>query len=54
MAVTLLYFDWAMLKSLLQSLPEVDARIQSANRIALFLDFDGTDPDQAIMAAASG
>jgi trehalose-phosphatase len=31
-----------MLKSLLQSLPEVDARIQSANRIALFLDFDGT------------
>jgi trehalose 6-phosphate phosphatase len=31
-----------MLKSLLQCLPEVDSRIQSANRVALFLDFDGT------------
>ncbi|MEI9976180.1 MAG: trehalose-phosphatase [Ignavibacteriota bacterium] len=31
-----------MLKPLLQSLPEVDARIRAANRVALFLDFDGT------------
>jgi trehalose 6-phosphate phosphatase len=31
-----------MLKPLMQFLPEVDARIQSANGIALFLDFDGT------------
>ena len=31
-----------MLKPLMQHLPEVDAKIQSANRVALFLDFDGT------------
>ena len=46
-----------MLKPLLQSLPEVDARIQEANRIALFLDFDGTlapivdDPAAAKLAS---
>jgi trehalose-phosphatase len=31
-----------MLKPLLQSLAEVDERIQTAGRVALFLDFDGT------------
>jgi trehalose-phosphatase len=31
-----------MAKPLLQSLTEVDARIQNASRLALFLDFDGT------------
>ena len=31
-----------MLKPLLQSLSEVDSRIQSAQGVALFLDFDGT------------
>jgi trehalose 6-phosphate phosphatase len=31
-----------MSKPLLHFLPEVDARIQSAGRVALFLDFDGT------------
>lgn len=42
-----------MLKPLMQHLPEVDARIQSASRVALFLDFDGTlagivpDPSEA-------
>lgn len=46
-----------MLKPLLQSLTEVDARIQEANRIALFLDFDGTlspivdDPATAKLAS---
>jgi len=31
-----------MAKSLMQSLPEVDERIREADRLALFLDFDGT------------
>jgi trehalose 6-phosphate phosphatase len=31
-----------MLNPLLQCLPEVDEKIQSASRVALFLDFDGT------------
>lgn len=32
----------AMLVPLMQSLAEVDAKIQTAGRVALFLDFDGT------------
>jgi trehalose 6-phosphate phosphatase len=42
LALTLLVSYRPMLKPLMQFLPEVDDRIQSANRIALFLDFDGT------------
>lgn len=33
---------WAMLKPLLQSLSELDQKIQPARNVALFLDFDGT------------
>lgn len=47
-----------MLKPLLHSLSEVDVRIQSAGRVALFLDFDGTltpiveDPAKAHLSDA--
>jgi trehalose-phosphatase len=36
------YFPSAMLKPLLHSLAEVDAKVQAATCVALFLDFDGT------------
>jgi trehalose 6-phosphate phosphatase len=47
-----------MLKPLMHSLREVDSRIRSADRVALFLDFDGTlapivpDPAAAQMSEA--